>query len=154
MLDFSLCLSRACLGKMFVVIYKWLKQKTVFTHLPHRPRRRRTAAGPSPCAGASTSASGSSSANGSSRPGRLQPQLGFEVSWKAVSEAQHRQDRPMQGPRASQQLCTLGPLRHAHTIRSTLSRITHSCFLSHNPSRLFFNPIAVLSPIRKRTKDS
>jgi hypothetical protein len=30
--EFSLCLSRACLGKMFVLIYKWLK-KTVFTHL-------------------------------------------------------------------------------------------------------------------------
>eukprot|EP01046_Picozoa_sp_COSAG06_P013892 COSAG06_NODE_848_length_11971_cov_10.199882_14_plen_139_part_00 len=29
--EFSLCLSRACLGKMFVFIYKWLK-RTVFTH--------------------------------------------------------------------------------------------------------------------------
>ena len=29
--EFSLCLSRACLGKMIVFIYKWLK-KTVFTH--------------------------------------------------------------------------------------------------------------------------
>jgi hypothetical protein len=29
--EFSLCLSRACLGKMIVFIYKWLKT-TVFTH--------------------------------------------------------------------------------------------------------------------------
>eukprot|EP01046_Picozoa_sp_COSAG06_P054793 COSAG06_NODE_9868_length_1800_cov_67.102686_2_plen_154_part_00 len=31
-LESSLCLSRACLGKMFSFMYKWLK-KTVFTHL-------------------------------------------------------------------------------------------------------------------------
>ena len=30
--EFSLCLSRACLGRMIVFIYKWLR-KTVFTHL-------------------------------------------------------------------------------------------------------------------------
>ena len=30
----SLCWSRACLGKMFVFTYKWLK-KTVFTHRDH-----------------------------------------------------------------------------------------------------------------------
>ena len=38
---FSLCLSRACLGKMFVFIHKWLK-KTVFTHRAanaHAPAR-------------------------------------------------------------------------------------------------------------------
>jgi hypothetical protein len=29
-LEFSLCLSRACLGKIIVYIYKWLK-KTVFS---------------------------------------------------------------------------------------------------------------------------
>jgi hypothetical protein len=29
--EFSLCLSRACLGKMFAFMHKWLK-KTVFTH--------------------------------------------------------------------------------------------------------------------------
>ena len=33
----SLCLSRACLGKMFVIIYKWL-EKTVLTHLWHGDR--------------------------------------------------------------------------------------------------------------------
>ena len=27
--DFSLCLSRACLGKMFVLIYKWLKKTSL-----------------------------------------------------------------------------------------------------------------------------
>jgi hypothetical protein len=30
--EFSLCLSRACLGKMLVFIYKWLK-KWRFSHL-------------------------------------------------------------------------------------------------------------------------
>ena len=30
-IEFSLRLSRACLGKMFIFIYKWLK-KTVLTH--------------------------------------------------------------------------------------------------------------------------
>ena len=34
----SLCLSGACLGKMFVFIHKWLK-KTVF--IMHKPQRRR-----------------------------------------------------------------------------------------------------------------
>ena len=33
--EFSLCLSRACLGKMFVFIYKWLKN-VVFRRLPRR----------------------------------------------------------------------------------------------------------------------
>ena len=33
--EFSLCLSRACLVKMFVFIYEWL-EKTVFTHLHSR----------------------------------------------------------------------------------------------------------------------
>ena len=32
-LEFPLCLSRACLGQQFVLIYKWLKT-TVFTHRP------------------------------------------------------------------------------------------------------------------------
>jgi hypothetical protein len=32
--EFSLCLSRACLGKMIVCIYKWLKN-AVFRRLPH-----------------------------------------------------------------------------------------------------------------------
>jgi hypothetical protein len=31
-LEFSLCLSRACLGKMIVFKYKWHRKKTVFTH--------------------------------------------------------------------------------------------------------------------------
>ena len=30
--EFSLCLSRACLGKMIGLIYKWHLKKTVFTH--------------------------------------------------------------------------------------------------------------------------
>ena len=33
--EFSLCLSRACLGKMFVSMYKWLKN-AVFSHLSRR----------------------------------------------------------------------------------------------------------------------
>jgi hypothetical protein len=33
--EFSLCLSRACVVKMFVCIYEWL-EKTVFTHLHSR----------------------------------------------------------------------------------------------------------------------
>jgi hypothetical protein len=36
--SFPLCLSRACLVKMFVFMYKWLK-KTVLTHRAH-PRKR------------------------------------------------------------------------------------------------------------------
>jgi hypothetical protein len=32
--EFSLCLSRACLGKMFVFIFKWLKH-AVFSHNSH-----------------------------------------------------------------------------------------------------------------------
>jgi hypothetical protein len=44
--EFSLCLSRACLGKMFVFIHKWLK-KTVVTSgwlpPPSPSGRRRTA---------------------------------------------------------------------------------------------------------------
>jgi hypothetical protein len=31
-IEFSLCLSRACLGKMFAFVYKWLK-KTVFSYV-------------------------------------------------------------------------------------------------------------------------
>jgi hypothetical protein len=38
LLEFSLCLSRACLDKQSILIYKWLKQ-TVFTHLTE-PRGR------------------------------------------------------------------------------------------------------------------
>jgi hypothetical protein len=35
--EFSLCLSRACLGKMFVFLYKWLRN-AVFRRRPDRPR--------------------------------------------------------------------------------------------------------------------
>jgi len=37
--EFSLCLSRACLGKMIVFIYKWLK-KVVFRRAYHHPAPR------------------------------------------------------------------------------------------------------------------
>jgi hypothetical protein len=39
--EFSLCLSRACLGKMFVFIYKWLKNAVLRSTRPslHSPVR-------------------------------------------------------------------------------------------------------------------
>jgi hypothetical protein len=40
--EFSLCLSRACLGKMIVLMYKWLKNAVLHrkSFKRHRPKRR------------------------------------------------------------------------------------------------------------------
>jgi hypothetical protein len=70
--EFSLCLSRACLGKMIVFVYKWLKN-AVFrrwkfvrsgakpaARKKKKPRRRRGALGGSPSAATAAAAAGSS----------------------------------------------------------------------------------------------